>query len=133
MSVNTGPVGDPIALPGGGFAPLSPGFHAGDFLFISGQLPFQRDGSLCTGSIEQQTQLCLEHIESLLAKRELDRSSIVKVTIWLTNTEDFAGFNSTYAEFFGDHLPARSTVRSDLMLPGARVEIEAVAYLDSGS
>jgi 2-iminobutanoate/2-iminopropanoate deaminase len=52
---------------------------------------------------------------------------VVKVTIWLTDAADFGGFNAAYSEFFGEHRPARSTVRSDLMLPGAKVEIEAVA------
>lgn len=125
----TGPVGDPVELPSGGFAPLSQGYIAGDFLFLSGQLPFEPDGTLCAGDIELQTRLCLERLEAVLAERGFDRSSIVKATIWLTDSSEFSGFNSAYTKFFGDHRPARSTVRSDLVLPGARVEIEAIALI----
>ena len=63
----------------------------------------------------------------LLELEGLSIEHVVKVTVWLTHIEDFAGFNAAYIEFFGGHRPARSTVRSDLMLPGARVEIEAIA------
>jgi 2-iminobutanoate/2-iminopropanoate deaminase len=59
--------------------------------------------------------------------KDITLPDVVKVTIWLTDTADFGGFNSAYSEFFGDHRPARATVRSDLMLPGAKVEIEAIA------
>ena len=67
------------------------------------------------------------HYRRLLQAESLSVQDIIKVTVWLTDTADFGGFNAAYSEFFGDHRPARSTVRSDLMLPGARVEIEAIA------
>ena len=122
-----GPVGQPPVLPSGITVPISPAFEAKGLLFLSGQLPFKADGSLEVGAIEEQTKLCLENIEGLLKQQGLDRRAIVKVTIWLTDIADFAGFNAVYSDFFGDIYPARSTVRSDLMLPGARVEIEVVA------
>ena len=96
---------------------------------MSGQLPFRADGSLETGPIEVQTQLCLENIERFLNEQGLSKHSIVKTTIWLTEVTDFAGFNAAYAAFFDGQFPARSTVRSDLMLPGAKVEIEVIAAL----
>lgn len=121
-----GPVGSPPALPSGGVAPLSPAFATDDLVFLSGQLPFKSDGTLDTGSIESQTQQCLDNIQAILKSNGLSRTDIVKTTVWLTDVSDFAGFNSVYAAFFGDTFPARSTVRSDLMLPGARVEIEVI-------
>ena len=63
----------------------------------------------------------------MLVLEGLSLQDVVKVTIWLTDAADFGGFNAAYSDFFGDHRPARSTVRSDLMLPGANVEIEAIA------
>ena len=58
---------------------------------------------------------------------------IVKATVWLTRIEDFAAFDAAYGAFFGDAtLPARSTVRADLMVPGALVEIEAIAQAGAG-
>lgn len=54
---------------------------------------------------------------------------IIKTSVWLTDKADFLGLNRAYAESFPSHSPARSTVVSDLLIPGARVEIDAVAYL----
>lgn len=127
------PIGRPLTLPNGVAVPLSPGFLSGDFLFLSGQLALDNDGSPHDGDIVAQTRLCLESIDGLLAQAGLERTSVVKVTAWITEPSDFAGFNATYADFFGDHRPARSTVCAQLLLPGARVEIEAIARLDFGA
>lgn len=128
MPVTKGPIGTPITLPDGSVAPLSPGFAAGSLVFLSGQLPFDSDGALLTGDIAEQTAACLANIDQLLQSEGLQREHIVKATIWLTDVADFKGFNQAYTDFFGEHRPARSTVRSDLMLPGARVEIEVIAH-----
>lgn len=122
-----GPIGNDIKLPNGSVAPLSAAYRGGGLLFTSGQLAFDENGQLCTGDVAEQTRLCLESIRRLLAAEGLGVEDIIKVTIWLTEVADFAGFNTAYTDFFGDHRPARSTVRSDLMLPGAKVEIEAIA------
>jgi 2-iminobutanoate/2-iminopropanoate deaminase len=121
------PVGKEITLPNGSIAPLSAAYSAAGFLFTSGQLAFDETGKLHTGDIAEQTRLCLENIRRLLAVEGLCLQDVVKVTIWLTDASDFGGFNAAYSDFFQEHRPARSTVRSDLMLPGAKVEIEAVA------
>ena len=120
-------VGKEITLPDGSIAPLSAAYRANGFLFTSGQLAFDETGKLHTGDIAEQTRLCLENIQRLLVLEGLSLQDVVKVTIWLTDAADFGGFNRAYSDFFGDHRPARSTVRSDLMLPGANVEIEAIA------
>ena len=122
-----GPIGNDIKLPNGSVAPLSAAYRGGGLLFTSGHLAFDENGQLCTGDVAEQTRLCLESIRRLLAAEGLGVEDIIKVTIWLTEVADFAGFNTAYTDFFGDHRPARSTVRSDLMLPGAKVEIEAIA------
>ncbi|MEM1112480.1 MAG: RidA family protein [Pseudomonadota bacterium] len=121
------PMGDQLTLPDGRPAPLSKAYRAGELIFTSGQLPFKPDGSISTGSIEEQTELCLAAIERILVEAGASKERIVKVNAWLTHVDDFSGFNGAYVRFFGEHLPARSTVRSDLMIPGARVEIEAIA------
>lgn len=132
-SPERGPLGEPPQLPSGQTVPLSPAYAAGGLLFMSGQLPFRSDGSLETGAIEVQTRLCLENIERFLVGHGLDKHAIVKSTIWLVDVADFAGFNAEYAAFFEGKFPARSTVRSDLMLPGARVEIEVIAALEAAA
>ena len=120
-------VGKEITLPDGSIAPLSAAYRANGFLFTSGQLAFDEAGKLHTGDIVEQTRLCLENIQRLLVLEGLSLHDVVKVTIWLTDAADFGGFNAAYSDFFQEHRPARSTVRSDLMLPGANVEIEAIA------
>lgn len=119
--------GEPIVLPNGKIAPFSPAFRAGDQLFVSGQLAFEADGSVSQGDIGEQTRICLEHIDRILKDNGLGKDDIARVGIWLTNAEDFAGFNAAYAEYFGDHRPARACVVSELVLPGAIVEIDAIA------
>ena len=125
--MNNQPIGDKLILPDGSIAPISKAFKSNDFLFLSGQLAFESDGSLNTSEIESQTELCLNNIEAILSGEGLSRNNLVKLTIWLTDINDFKKFNDTYQIFFGNHRPARSTIRADLMLQGARIEIEAIA------
>jgi len=107
---------------------MSPFREAGNFLYLSGQLAFKEDGKLADG-IEAQTQQCLENIKSILDARGADLSQIVKTTVWITNKGDFAAYNNTYRDFFGDvEFPARSTVVSELVISGALIEIEAIVY-----
>jgi len=123
------PVGSAPVLPNGTQVPLSPAFRVQSVLYLSGQLAFDASGKLVESDIVAQTRQCLENIEALLRVEGVDRSSIIKTTVWLVDAQDFQAFNNEYSAFFGDHRPARSTVRSDLLLPGALVEIEAIAYL----
>ena len=120
-------IGKEIRLPDGSPAPLSAAYAGAGLLFTSGQLAFDENGELCTGDVVEQTRFCLENIRRLLEAEGLSVHNVIKLTVWLTDTADFGGFNAAYSEFFGDHRPARSTVRSDLMLQGAKVEIEAIA------
>ena len=107
--------------------------RAGDFVFVSGQMAFGEGFRLIGDDITTQTRICLENIERQLIAAGLTARDIVKATVWLTRTEDFAAFDKAYGAFFGDaQLPARSTVRSDLMVPGALVEIEAIAQAGAG-
>lgn len=107
---------------------LSPAMVAGDLLFLSGQLAFGPEGRI-EGNVSFQTKLCLERLENVLNEHGLDRSAIVKVSVWLTDRLAFTAFNDAYAHFFGDQRPARSTVISGLAIEGALVEIDAVALL----
>ena len=107
--------------------PFSPAVSADGFIFLSGQMAFGPDKKLVDGDITVQTKQTLDNIKSLLAGIDLGMDAIVKNTIWLTNVEDFAAFNQAYAAYFPENPPARATVRSDLLLPGARIEIEALA------
>ena len=113
----------PAAAP----APYSKAVHAGDFLFLSGQIAFGPDGIVVNGGIELQTKVVLDHIKKNLEDLGCSLADVVKMTIWLADTRDFRGYNDVFAKYFANHPPARSTVRSDLMRD-AKIEIEAVAY-----
>lgn len=106
---------------------MSGAIDLGDWIVISGQGPLQA-GKYIQGTIEQETTMTLEHIETLLSQTGLDRSAIVKCTCWLSDLSYFDGFNDAYGAFFAtvDIPPTRSTVGSPL-LRGIKVEIEAMA------
>ncbi len=106
--------------------PLSPAVRAGDFVFISGQVPVV-DGRIVEGGVGAQTTKVLENIAAALALAGCELSDVVKTTVWLKRAEDFAEFNAAYAPFFPTNPPARSTAESRLMID-ILVEIEAIAY-----
>ena len=107
--------------------PFAKAVRAGDFVFVSGQVPFGSDGRIVQGPIEVQTRVVLETIRETLAEAGCALTDVVKNTTWLEDTRDFGGFNKVYAEFFPEDPPARATVRSDPMID-ARIEIESLAY-----
>lgn len=109
-------------------APLSSAVRWGEVLFVSGQVPRDVHGVVTTGAIGAQTRTVLENLRLVLEGCGSSLQQVVKTTAFLTNIADMAEFNSVYAEVFGDHLPARSTVEvSALGKPEFVVEIEAVA------
>lgn len=106
--------------------PLSPAVRAGDYVFVSGQVPVV-DGMIVEGGIAEQTRQVLENISKVLAMADCTLADVVKTTVWLKHAEDFAGFNAAYAPYFPKDPPARSTAESRLMID-ILVEIEAIAY-----
>jgi 2-iminobutanoate/2-iminopropanoate deaminase len=109
--------------------PLSPARRAGNLLILSGQLGFESPGVLAAGGIEAQTRQAIANIEAILKAEGADLSHVVRTGVWLVDKGDFAAFNSVYAALFKAPYPARSTVVSELVIPGALVEIEALALL----
>ncbi len=120
--------GPTATLPDGQRNPLTHAVRAGDFVFVSGLMSKSADGQIVTGSIAAQTANVMQRLTAMLAEADCSLEDVVKVTAWLTDREDFVAFNETYASFFTGAMPARSAVRCDLLLPGARLELEAIAY-----
>ena len=112
---------------GGNKIPLSKAIRAGDYVYLSGQVPLKSDGSVETGSIEDQTRVVMENIKAILGEAGCELSDVIKATAWLSDRADFAGFNRVYAEYFAEAPPTRSTVESRLMID-IRVEVEVTAY-----
>lgn len=121
-----------ISTPGAprAIGPYSQGIQANGFLFTAGQVGFDPEsGELVDGGIAEQTQRVLQNLHAILRAGGTDVAHVVKTTVFLVDMADFALMNEVYAEFFGDHRPARSTVAVASLPRGARVEIEAVATL----
>ena len=107
--------------------PLSPAVRAGDFIYVSGQVPVDAQGNIVTGDIKAQTRQVLENIKAALALAGATLEDVVKTTAWLQDARDFGGFNQVYGSYFPKEPPARSTAESRLMID-IKVEIEAIAY-----
>lgn len=119
-------IGEPLVI-GGRRLSLSRAIRAGDFVFLTGQIPFQDGAPMTWGSIDEQTRVVLEEIRTILAEAGCELSDVVKSMVWLTDRADFPGFNAVYAEYFPDEPPARSAVVTDLLVD-VRVEVEVLAY-----
>jgi 2-iminobutanoate/2-iminopropanoate deaminase len=101
---------------------------ATEILFLSGQLGLDPiSGELVSGGIEGQTRQVLANVNAVLAEAGMGKDGVTKTTIFLVDLSTFQVVNSIYAEFFGDHRPARSTVQVSGLPRGALIEIEAVA------
>ncbi len=111
--------------------PLSPATRAGDFVFVSGQVPTDDQGQVIQGGIEAQTRQVFKRIEAALALAGCTLADVCKANVWLNDARDFGSFNRVYMECFGDHRPARSTVEALLMID-AKVEIDVTAYKPRG-
>lgn len=111
--------------------PISSAVKAGDWLFLSGQIPFGADGKLVGGDIETQAVQVFVNLAHVLEMAGASLDDVVKTTVWLTDPADFSSFNAIYKLYFPKDPPARSCVVSKLMVD-AKVEIEAVAYIPPG-
>ena len=126
MSQKKQVIGGPLVI-GGRTLSLSKAIRAGDFVFLTGQIPFQDGAPMTTGSIEDQTRVTLDLIRENLAAAGCELSDVVKAMVWLRDRADFPGFNEVYGEYFPEEPPTRSAVVSDLLVD-VRVEVEVVAY-----
>lgn len=108
--------------------PYSQAIQAGNFVFVSGQLPVDpATGEFAQGGIKELTRQSLTNIQHILKEARLTMTDVVKTTVFLADMGDFADMNSVYAEFFQAPYPARSAVAIKTLPKNARVEIECIA------
>lgn len=110
--------------------PYSQGVKAENIIYTSGQLAIDpKTGELLKGDIQKETRLALENVKAVLEAAHATVEDIVKVMVFVTNIDDFSLINEVYADFFGDHKPARSLVEVSRLPKGGDIEIEAIAII----
>jgi 2-iminobutanoate/2-iminopropanoate deaminase len=110
--------------------PYSQAVMAGDFLFVSGQIPLDpQTGLMVSGGITSQTHRVLDNLKAVLEAADLSLEEVVKTTIFLSSMDDFATVNDIYGSYFtGEILPARAAFQIAKLPKDALVEIECIAY-----
>ena len=108
--------------------PYSQAVAAGQFLFISGQIPLVPASNALVGpTIGEQTRQAIKNLKAVLSSQSLELSSLVKTTVFLRSMIDFAAFNTVYEEELAGAKPARSVVEVSGLPKNVLIEIEAIA------
>ena len=119
-------IGGPLIINGRTLS-LSKAIRAGDFIFLTGQVPIKNGEIVVEGSIEEQTVIVIEEIKNTLKLAGAELEDVVKAMVWLREKDDFPGFNAIYGQYFPKDPPVRSAVLNTLLVD-VRVEIEVIAY-----
>ena len=109
--------------------PYSQAMVVGELLFTSGQIPLRADGTLNDGDIAVQTTQVLANLKAVIEAAGASLNKVVKTTVFMKNLDDFVAMNKIYADTFGSHTPARSTVQVAKLPRDVLVEIEAIVSL----
>lgn len=110
--------------------PYSQAVKANGFLFTSGQVALEPgSGNLVEGDFAAQARRVFENLKAVLREAKSDFRHVVKATVYMTDLASFQTLNTIYAEYFGDHKPARTTVQVAALPKGAQLEIDLVAVL----
>jgi 2-iminobutanoate/2-iminopropanoate deaminase len=114
----------------GAIGPYSQAIRAGDFLFVSGQIPLDpATGTLVAGGIREQTHRVLKNLDAILRAAGTSFNRVVKTTVYLSDMAEFAAVNAIYAEYFPAPAPARATIEAARLPRDVKVEIDLIAYL----
>lgn len=98
--------------------PYTPAVRAGDFIFVAGQGPIDpATDRLSLGDVQHETRQVLNNIQKILEGCGATLADVVKCSVFLADVRDFGAMNEVYAQFFGEHKPARTTVEAKLPSP----------------
>ncbi|MFO7678524.1 MAG: RidA family protein [Chloroflexota bacterium] len=112
--------------------PYSQGVRIGELVFTAGQVAIDpATGKLLADDITVQTEQVLKNLTAVLEAAGSSLANVVKCTVFLQDMGEFAAMNAVYGRFFSQNPPARSAVQVAALPLGARVEIEAIAYVES--
>ncbi len=109
--------------------PYNQAVKVGNTLYISGQIPLiPSTMELLNGSIKEETQLVMEHLQSILDAAGMTFKHVVKSTIYLDDMNNFGEVNQLYGTYFdNDTAPARETVAVKTLPKSVRIEISMIA------
>lgn len=109
--------------------PYSQGIVAGDFVFVSGQIPLQKSGELVLNDIEKATDIVLDNIEAILKEENLSLQDVIKSEVYLKDLGNFDKFNKIYEKRFTSGItPSRVTVEVSKLPKNSDIEISCIAY-----
>ena len=112
--------------------PYSQAVRFGNLLFVSGQIPLDPvTAEIVKGDIKVQTKRILENLNAILTEGGSSLDNVIRTTIFLANLEDYADVNEMYTEFFDKSMPARSTVQVSRLPMDVRIEIDAIAGINT--
>jgi reactive intermediate/imine deaminase len=111
--------------------PFHPAVRAGDFIFVSGQVAKDADGTMLSGTIEQETEGTIKSIERILAEEGATLDDVVRVTTYLEDTRDFGRYNKIFGQYFTNAGLARTTVEARAVI-NTKIEMDAIAYKPLG-
>ena len=110
--------------------PFSHAVKAGDFLFVTGQMPTQKNDKtkLVFGGIEIQTKQVMENLKNVLNEANSNFDKVIFARVYLVNFQDFDKMNAVYESYFSkNRLPARTCIGVTGLAVGASVEIDLIA------
>lgn len=107
--------------------PFHPAVRAGDFIFVSGQVPKDENGVMFEGTIEEETKHCIAAVKRALNEAGADLEDVVKATVYLSDARDFGRYNGVFAKHFPNAALARTTVEARAVI-NTKIEIDAIAY-----
>jgi 2-iminobutanoate/2-iminopropanoate deaminase len=96
-------------------------------VYCSGQIGLRPDGSWAGSSVQAQAEAALRNLGAILEAAGSAPNQVIRATIFLASMEDFGIVNEAYAQFFGDHRPARACVEASRLPKDALVEISCIA------
>lgn len=108
--------------------PYSQAVKANGIVYTSGQIALDpATGNLVDGSFEEQVRRVFRNLEAVLTAAGSSFDRVLKATVYVTDLANFATLNTIYAEYFGDHKPARTTIQAGALPKGGAVEIDLIA------
>ena len=112
--------------------PYSQAIRIGDFLYTSGQIALDPEsGIFLFGEIEEETEQTLKNISAILQAGGVNFENVIKITVYLSDLNDFTRMNQVYEKYFSKNKPARACVQVAALPKGAKIEIDAIASCSS--